>query len=227
MAAEPRSRRGRIRFLREQICGRSVAHRQALRVALRQIAESVGRSARRRLLDGNRRHIGTQGRSPHAPAFQHPHRRIAARGGTIASPSATGQQRQGDRTKLQAGGHGAGERQGAGGWAGESPRSLSENRLIFRRALPKGVGSRFRHDAGWHYGSFSGRNRLPTPFAASIRSPRPVLRWASRGYYRPDENDRCNGYPRCNAFPGKRRPAPARSPPQTRLSRHNRTDRRG
>ena len=32
----------------------------------------------------------------------------------------------------------------------------------------KGVGSRFRHDAGSHYGSFSRRNRLPTPFAASI-----------------------------------------------------------
>ncbi len=28
----------------------------------------------------------------------------------------------------------------------------------------KGVGSRFRHDGGWHYGSFSGRNRLPPPF---------------------------------------------------------------
>ena len=32
------------------------------------------------------------------------------------------------------------------------PGRVSENRHIFRRALPKGVGSRFRHDAGWHYG---------------------------------------------------------------------------
>ena len=47
-------------------------------------------------------------------------------------------------------------------------RRLSENRHIFRRALAKGVGSRFRHDARWHYGSFSGRNRLPTPFATGI-----------------------------------------------------------
>ena len=44
--------------------------------------------------------------------------------------------------------------------------SLCENRLIFRRALPKGVGSRFRHSDGSHYGSFSWRNRLPTPFTA-------------------------------------------------------------
>ena len=54
---------------------------------------------------------------------------------------------------------------------GQPPRSQSENRHIFRQALPKGVGSRFRHDAGWHYGSSSGANRLPTPFAASIPSP--------------------------------------------------------
>ncbi len=48
----------------------------------------------------------------------------------------------------------------------DTPRSgsLSENRHIFGGRCQKGVGSRFRHDAGWHYGSFSGRNRLPTPF---------------------------------------------------------------
>ena len=33
----------------------------------------------------------------------------------------------------------------------------------------KGVGSRFRHDAGWHDRSFSGRNRLPTPFGNARR----------------------------------------------------------
>ena len=32
------------------------------------------------------------------------------------------------------------------------------------RHCQKGVGSRFRHDVGSHYESFSRRNRLPTPF---------------------------------------------------------------
>ena len=53
---------------------------------------------------------------------------------------------------------------------GDAPtRSLGacpSTRLIIRRALPKGVGSRFRHDVGSRYESFSRRNRLPTPFGA-------------------------------------------------------------
>ena len=49
-------------------------------------------------------------------------------------------------------------------WLGAFPRTG----LSSGRRRQKGVGSRFRHDAGSHYGSFSPRNRLPTPFAASI-----------------------------------------------------------
>ncbi len=57
----------------------------------------------------------------------------------------------------------------------------------------KGVGSRFRHAAGWHYGSFSGRNRLPTPFWQRPPEDLPVLGEAIRygearalGKLRPD-----------------------------------------
>ena len=41
--------------------------------------------------------------------------------------------------------------------------------------VAKGVGSRFRHDAGWHYGPFRGRNRLPTPFWQRPPEAIPVL----------------------------------------------------
>ena len=76
-------------------------------------------------------------------------------------------------------------------WRLQNSAEMHHNLRGSRQAVlrQKGVGSRFRHDAGWHYGSFSGRNRLPTPFAASISSPRSVFGQAPREGWRSASGD--------------------------------------
>ena len=65
--------------------------------------------------------------------------------------------------------------------SGPAPEVGARTGLSSSGHRQKGVGSRFRHEAGSHYISFSRRNRLPTPFTGRHPSPRPVLEQAPGG----------------------------------------------